>query len=470
MKSVPKLISRFIGLLILSILLLLAVNLILAIVVFQQQFSEESSFSSSPYTYTHEIASAVTKSASSYQLDNEMLVKLKSDNVWGMIIDEDSKKVVWQTADLPVTISESYSLSDISNLTLGYIEDYPTYVSEVKEGLLVLGFPKTSYWKLMRPTWSYRFITNVPQLFLIIFTVNLMVVLMIYLWFSGKLIRSVTPILEGIRNLSTGQHKEIPTKGVLSEIAENINQTSKILEEQEKQLNKKESARADWITGISHDIRTPLSMAVGYASQLSNSPSLSIEERKKAKIILNQSYKIKQLVNDLNLSSKLEYSMQPINMKKVNLLSLIRQVIVDFINNNLDENYLIHWQSDEESENYFILADEELIKRAIINVIQNAINHNPDGCNIYVAIQKKNQMISLHVADDGIGVSESQLNQLNNISHDILNREKQLENRHGLGLLIVRQIIDSHKGKVTLGISPYGGFSVSLTLPKYSNN
>ncbi len=470
MKSIPKFISRFIGLLILSILLLLVANTILAVVIFQQQFSDKASYSSSPYRYTQNIASHITKDENNYELDEQYMEKLETDRVWGIIVDEGNQKVVWQTNSLPENIPQSYSLSEISDLTLGYVKGYPTYTSEVDQGLLILGFPKTSYWKMMNPTWTYRFIANTPKILLLVLTVNLIVILFIYLWFSGRLIRSVTPIVDGIKNLPAGPRKAVREKGVLSEISENINQTSKILETQEKQLAKKEAARADWIAGVSHDIRTPLSMVVGYASQLTSATSLSTEEKNKAKIILNQSQKINKLVNDLNLSSKLEYSMQPMNKKRVELISLLRKVIVEFLNNNLEEKYSINWQSDEMLKTVFIQLDVELFKRAITNLLQNAINHNPDGCNIYVSVRQENHNIAIFVEDDGIGVSETQLNQLNHSSHYMISRNENLDQRHGLGLLIVKQIVEAHEGNIYLAKSPYDGFSVKITIPWNSSS
>lgn len=466
MKSVSKLISRFIGLLILSILLLLVTNAILAVVVIQQQLSEQASFNGSPYNYTQTMATHFSKLETTYQLDSQFSEKIKTDNVWGIIIDDASKQVVWASDNLPTNIPQGYTLSDISNLTVGYIEDYPTYVSKVDDGLLVLGFPKNSYWKMIRPSWPYRFIENAPQLLLLILVINLIVLLFIYLWFNGKMLHSVAPILEGIKKLTTNQRTDVSERGALSEIAENINQTSKILEEQNNQLSKKEAARADWITGISHDIRTPLSMVIGYASQLSNSSSIQTEESKKLNIILNQSQRIQQLVSDLNLSSKLEYSMQPMNLKKINLLSLVREIVVAFINNDFNDMYRIEYQIADSLHSCFIQADADLIKRAITNIIQNAINHNPDGCIIYISLKEEGINVLLTIEDNGIGVSPLHLNKLNRSSHYMISKDASIEQPHGLGLLIVRQIIEAHKGKVNLGISDYGGFLVNIVLVK----
>ena len=83
-----------------------------------------------------------------------------------------------------------------------------------------------------------------------------------------KFLKPVKPITKGIQDLSIGEPVHIPEKGLLSDISANINRTSNILQEQRQQLKKKETARANWIAGVSHDIRTPLSMVMGYAGQL----------------------------------------------------------------------------------------------------------------------------------------------------------------------------------------------------------
>lgn len=87
-------------------------------------------------------------------------------------------------------------------------------------------------------------------------------------------------------------------------------------------------ARANWIAGVSHDIRTPLSMVMGYAGQLASSSCLETEDRKKAIMIMKQSERMKNLINDLNLASKLEYNMQPIKKKRKTPLALFVKLLL----------------------------------------------------------------------------------------------------------------------------------------------
>lgn len=256
----------------------------------------------------------------------------------------------------------------------------------------------------------------------------------------------------------------IDEKGVLSELAKSINKTSEILQNQREQLRNKDTARANWIAGVSHDIRTPLSMIMGYASQLKTSSDLSEEMAKKLSVILKQSERIKNLINDLNLASKLEYNMQPFEKKKENAVAVVRQVIVDFLNMDIDEKFPIEWKTKSEFVSCFVNVDKNLIKRALANLIQNSINHNENGCTIYVSVKEDEKNCIICVEDNGIGVSDKELEKLNNTPHYMVCDKNTTEQQHGLGLLIVKQIMDVHNGQVEIKHSEYGGFKVVLQI------
>ena len=130
-------------------------------------------------------------------------------------------------------------------------------------------------------------------------------------------------------------------------------------------------------------------MVMGYASQLESNKQLPEEERQKAAVIVKQSQRMKNLINDLNLASKLEYNMQPTHIAQVNLISVVRQVVVDFINLDISGKYPIEWLTDSDLNTVIINADKDLIKRAVSNLIQNSIKHNENGCTIYVAVEEE---------------------------------------------------------------------------------
>ena len=101
--------------------------------------------------------------------------------------------------------------------------------------------------------------------------------------------------------------------------------------------------------------------------RLESNKQLPEEERQKAAVIVKQSQRMKNLINDLNLASKLEYNMQPTHIAQVNLISVVRQVVVDFINLDISGKYPIEWLTDSNLNTVIINADKDLIKRAVSN-------------------------------------------------------------------------------------------------------
>lgn len=293
---------------------------------------------------------------------------------------------------------------------------------------------------------------------------NLLVILVIYMVATSGILKSVRPIVKGIEELPN-KEVYVKEKGLFSQLAEAMNQVSEKLRTQERELKRRESARANWISGVSHDIRTPLSMVMGYAAQLEENQSLPLEERKKAGIIRQQSVRMKNLINDLNLSSKLEYHMQPLRMETLNLVAVVRQVVVDFLNLDLEGKYPIEWEIQEDLQRCFMQGDKELLKRAFGNLITNAQVHNPKGCRITVKIVAEEQGCKVLLEDGGKGITEEMLQKLQNTPHYMLSDSGVSQPRHGLGLLIVCQIVEAHRGTLAFYHGLEGGFGVEMTFP-----
>lgn len=460
MKSVLKLIRRFVGIMLLSSALLIILNFILLFIITVRQATN-----SQPWQTAKEVADNLFQNDNEYILPEKLALELKKTDTWAIFIDNTTMNVVWKTDDLPETIPMSYSISDIARLTRGYIDGYPTFTGEAENGLVVLGYPKDSFWKHMWPSWDYHLIANLPKTLLTVLAINVTLIFMIYAAANSRLLKSVKPIVSGIQSLPAEEDVHIKEKGLLSELAANINKTSEILQSQRRQLRKKETARANWIAGVSHDIRTPLSMVMGYASQLESDDRLPEDDRKKASVIVSKSRQMKNLINDLNLASKLEYNMQPINPARQNLVAVVRQVVVDFINTDIDDKHPIEWETDEDLKVCFADIDEDLMKRAVSNLIQNCINHNEQGCHIFVRVMTGEDTCMVVVADNGRGATDEQIEKLNHSPHYMICDENTSEQRHGLGLLIVKQIVTAHGGVTEIGHSSYGGFSVTLILP-----
>ena len=110
-----------------------------------------------------------------------------------------------------------------------------------------------------------------------------------------------------------------------------------------------------------------------------------------------------------------------------------------------------------------IIGDEFLLKRALNNLIQNSIKHNPNGCNININCIRRANYVFIEVLDNGIGVSCDKLEKVKSNEHYLLGNGNILE-QHGLGLLIVKQIINVHNGQITFKSQNNCGFQVTIML------
>ena len=265
--------------------------------------------------------------------------------------------------------------------------------------------------------------------------------------------------MASIKALSAGKPVDLSVQGELSEIADSVNQASQVLSRQNQ-------ARANWISGVSHDIRTPLSMIMGYAQRIAGDHGASGNIQQEAEIIRAQSAKIKDLVQDLNLVSQLEYEMQPLHKEPVRLSKLLRSYAADLLNAGIGGKHSVEVEISSEAETAVIDCDARLISRAIGNLVQNSINHNPQGCNISLSLDCISENVSITVADNGVGLSAEKLRELEEKPHYMESTDERLDLRHGLGLLLVMQIVKAHGGTMEIESAPQNGYKTVLTFQK----
>ena len=110
-------------------------------------------------------------------------------------------------------------------------------------------------------------------------------------------------------------------------------------------------------------------------------------------------------------------------------------------------------------------CDPRLLSRAINNLVQNSIKHNPQGCTICLRLDCSESTVSLTVADNGVGLSPEKLRELEEKPHYMESTDERLDLRHGLGLLLVGQIVEGHGGTMKMGNGACGGVETTLTFP-----
>lgn len=451
MKAFGKYISKYLLSFFAFALVLLIVNILVFALTFNGIVSKEYG-SASPANMLEAVAADLSASG----LSEERSQELERNHIWVMLLDADGN-CDWALF-LPEEIPTQYTVQDVAVFSKGYLQDYPVFVRSMEDGLLVLGYPKDSFMKLTGNYFPIRAVRLFPLFVTGILAIDILLLFLVYYFSKRNISKNTEPIMTSIKGLSDGKPAALSIKGELSEIANSVNQASQVLSRQNQ-------ARANWISGVSHDIRTPLSMIMGYAGRIACDDTASGNIQQEAEIIRAQSAKIKDLVQDLNLVSQLEYEMQPLHKEPVRLSKLLRSYAADLLNAGIGEKHSIEVEISPDAENAVIECDARLISRAVANLVQNSINHNPQGCSVSLRLDCSDTAISLTIADNGVGLSAEKLRELEEKPHYMESTDERLDLRHGLGLLLVRQIVEAHNGNLQIAnILPHG-CKITLTFP-----
>lgn len=319
--------------------------------------------------------------------DDTALSMLQEYTAWAMLLNEDGD-VVWQQ-NLPENLPRSYTSAEVASFSRWYLEDYPVKVWTRADGnLMVVGFPPRTLVKFYYALeWPYMgvLLGGIAAAFII----NLLLIIFLILRNTRKVEKAMTPILQGIQNLSHGKALHLEEQGELAEINAGLNRAAGY-------MKKKDNTRAEWIRGVSHDIRTPLSMVLGYASELEDDCDLPPNARKQAGIIRRESEKMKRLIDDLNLTTKLEYALQPVHFQDMDWVETSRQAVSEVLNSGLDSRYEIVFAEMQPGRSLHLLGDDGLLRRMLDNLIRNSITHNPHGCRISVSVGEEKRTLPLH--------------------------------------------------------------------------
>lgn len=357
---------------------------------------------------------------------------------WAMLLS-DSGEILW-SEDLPEELNHPYTVPEVAAFSRWYLKDYPVMVYRNDYGLLVAGKPKGSMTRFdfyMDNDILYALLSTFGPLLLL----DLGLVLAICLLLGWRGARPLRELAEGIGRLAQGKEVHLKESGPTAELAEKLNQTSRHLQKQNELIARRDMTRANWIAGVSHDIRTPLALIVGYGEQLAQQFPPSSEPRKRADAICTQSKKIKALIEDLNLTFKLQYNAQPLRRTPIQMGAWLRRCTADFCD-SLEEAYSVDLLIREPAGQATLEADEELLTRAIDNLLNNSVRHNPSGCDIWVAAEIVDGQFVMEVRDNGAGYPEAVLRNLSDTCSDP-------NAPHILGLHLVGQIVAAHGGQAS---------------------
>lgn len=233
-----------------------------------------------------------------------------------------------------------------------------------------------------------------------------------------------------------------------------------------QEMQKSDQLRRELVANISHDLRSPLASIQGYLEtiQLKGEDLTQEQFTQYIETALGNTKRLNKLIGDLFDLSKLDAEKVKPILESVSVAELVQDLVLQF-KPIADKKNVELSAGFPENLNSYITADIGLLNRAIANLINNAIEHTPEGGTVSITFTKDGTDVRIEVRDSGMGISESDIPHIFDRFYQA-DKSRSSDTNAGIGLAIAKKIFTLHGGKITVD-SPVGtGTTFKVWLPE----
>lgn len=228
-----------------------------------------------------------------------------------------------------------------------------------------------------------------------------------------------------------------------------------------RQLQQMEDMRQEFISNVSHEIQSPLTSIVGFTQALQHN-HLSVEERNHyLSIIETESRRLSKLSDNLLKLTSLESDHQPFEKNQYRLDQQMRSIILSSEPNWSQKDLELEISLDKVT----VWADEDLMSQVWVNLIHNSIKFTPAKGKLKIQLNQMGDKAIVTISDTGIGISEKDQLHIFERFYKADQARERSKSGSGLGLSIVKKIMDMHNGHITVHSEVQVGTAFSVILP-----
>tara|TARA_B100001093_G_scaffold191658_1_gene184145 strand:- start:36 stop:1559 length:1524 start_codon:yes stop_codon:yes gene_type:complete len=295
-----------------------------------------------------------------------------------------------------------------------------------------------------------------------------LVILIFSLFLNKYILKPIGLLVEFSDAIRKKSNKSVDIKNFFVREDE-IGKLTKSIDEMTKELQKRTNRAETFSNDLAHEIRNPLA-SLKSASELLDKTTEKMEGEKLLKIINHDVERIERLITDYSQMLKDEASLSREKMSKINLIEIINNVTEDFKQDlkNQNKNIDIEIKQKINTKNgYYILGIENRLEQVIANLLDNSISFSDNNHKIEIEIEETSSNLVMSIKDEGPGFSETSPEKI--FKRFYSNRPKNFGKHSGLGLNIVKNIVELHKGTIAASNRlNKRGAQVEVLLPKFS--
>ncbi len=307
----------------------------------------------------------------------------------------------------------------------------------------------------------------VMRIFWIAISLGALFVLLLAWYVYQRIRKPLVRLHESMERISGGDLDtviSVPIKGIVRPIALNVTRMAQCLKSRVESLHRMEAFRREFLSNVSHELKTPLTSIVGATETLQESGSLSEAQKEKLlSLVEGQSQRMNRLLEDILSLAALECRQEEPqrDFYPVDVMSLLEQVV--------DEEHLL--ARDAGCDLHIVhgtpielAGDAELLREAVANLVVNAIKYSGSK-SIELESAREQTSVVIRCIDHGIGVSLENRERIFERFYRVSKERSRKLGGTGLGLAIVKHIVQLHNGKVECQETPGGGATFVLVIP-----
>ncbi|MCU5453174.1 HAMP domain-containing histidine kinase [Bacillus cereus] len=301
------------------------------------------------------------------------------------------------------------------------------------------------------------------------------------IWYGNKFGKPLLHAMRWLKNIAGGKYEEpISKKGkpvrfrrsgkekwsfrLFRDVTSSLEHLSITLKKNDAMRQVLQQTREEWITGLTHDLKTPLSSIYGYALLLESNQYnwTDCDIQQFGSVMKEKSQYMTTLIDDLSLTYQLKNNSLPAQHVNVEINHFVQKVLLQFINNPTLQNQNIEFVPSSNKIQYFI--EEKWFQRIIENLLVNAVKHNNETTTVIVKLSQNANSFILSISDDGKGMDEKTKELLFERYYRGTNTEESNIGT-GLGLAITKQLVHAHNGTISVDSALGKGTTIILVFP-----
>lgn len=267
---------------------------------------------------------------------------------------------------------------------------------------------------------------------------------------------------------------------VVKERTREVEEKNSQLEEQSQKLKEMDRVKSRFLTNISHEFRTPLTLIMGPLEQLieNSSDIAEFEKKKKHIMMLRNSQRLLRLINQLLELSKLDSGRMKLQASKTDIVSFMK-IIVSYFQPLADQNELeLVFEDRFKSEDRSVYIDFRKLEDVISNILINAVKFTPPGGQVCLTVKGSppeydlfpSGSVEISVSDTGPGIPAVQLKYIFNRFYEAEHTNERRQKGSGIGLALAKELVELHHGTISAKSREGDGSTFIVKLPRGDNH